>query len=187
MQLFLYLFCVSGIHVKSFYGSRKTETIAKIIKIPNINISSDEDLSDDNSPRIIYESTEWEETSASSSSESEIAPSTHFITKQPVTKKKRGIKFLFSAEYLVSVTILRSPLANLTTYVHQMNQIWVQVVMFLFDLQGLYLTSAITNFTLITGSIVFRCKFSCMNVVFFYWGPFVVTDSGNVSCPLKKK
>ena len=53
MQLFLYLFCVSGIHVKSFYGSRKTETIAKKIKIPNTNISSDEDLSDDNSPSTI--------------------------------------------------------------------------------------------------------------------------------------
>ena len=53
MQLFLYLFCVSGIHVKSFYGSRKTETTAKKIKIPNTNISSDEDLSDDNSPSTI--------------------------------------------------------------------------------------------------------------------------------------
>ena len=78
MQLFLYLFCVSGIHVKSFYGSTK-------IKIPNTNISSDEDLSDGNSPSIIYESTEWEEASASSSSEREIAPSTQFITKQLVS------------------------------------------------------------------------------------------------------
>ena len=75
--------------MKSFYGSRKTDTIATKIKLPNTNISSDEDLSDDNSPSIIYESTEWEETSASSSSESEIAPSTQFITKQPLTKKKR--------------------------------------------------------------------------------------------------
>ena len=89
MHLFLYLFCVSGIHVKSFYGSRKTETIATKIKIPNVNISSDEDLSDESSPSIIYESTEWEETSASISSESEIVPSTQFVTKQPVTKKKR--------------------------------------------------------------------------------------------------
>ena len=89
MHLFLYLFCVSGIHVKSFYGSRKTETIATKIKIPNVNISSDEDLSDESSPSIIYESTEWEETSGSSSSESEIVPSTQFFTKQPVTKKKR--------------------------------------------------------------------------------------------------
>ena len=64
MQLFLYLFCLSGIHVKSFYGSMKTETIATKIKIPNTNISSDEDLNDGNSPSIIYESTEWEETSA---------------------------------------------------------------------------------------------------------------------------
>ena len=85
MQLFLYLFCVSGIHVKSFYGSRKTETIATKIKIPNTNISSDEDLSDGNSPSIIYESTEWEEASASSSSDREIAPSTQFITKQLVS------------------------------------------------------------------------------------------------------
>ena len=53
-----------------------------------------------------------------------------------------GIKFLFSAEHLVSVTTLRSSLANLTTYVHQMKQIWVQVVMLSFNLQGLYLTSA---------------------------------------------
>ena len=53
MQLFLYLFCVSGIHVKSFYGSRKNETIAT--KIPNTNMSSDEDLSNDNSLSIIYE------------------------------------------------------------------------------------------------------------------------------------
>ena len=89
MQLFLYLFCVSGIHVKSFYGSRKTETIATKIKIPNTNISSDEDLSDDNSPSTICKSTKWEETSTSSSSENEIAPSTQFITKQLVTKKKR--------------------------------------------------------------------------------------------------
>ena len=87
MQLFLYLFCVSGIHVKSFYGSRKTETIATKIKIPNIFISSDEDLSDESSPSIIYESTEWEEASASSSSDSEIVPSTQFITKQPVKAK----------------------------------------------------------------------------------------------------
>ena len=65
--LFLYLFCVSGIHVKSFYGLRKTETIATKIKIANTNISSDEDVSDDNSPSIIYESIEWEETSAPSS------------------------------------------------------------------------------------------------------------------------
>ena len=71
--------------MKSFYGSRKTETIAAKIKIPNTNISSDEDLNDGNSPSIIYESTEWEETSASSSSESEIAPSTQFITKQLVS------------------------------------------------------------------------------------------------------
>ena len=79
MQLFLYLFCVSGIHVKSFYGSRKTETIATKIQIPITK----------NSPSIIYESTEWGETSASISSESEIVPSFQFITKQPVTKKKR--------------------------------------------------------------------------------------------------
>ena len=52
MQLFLYLFSVSGVHVKSFYGSRKTETVATKIKIPNTNISSDEDLSDDNSRSI---------------------------------------------------------------------------------------------------------------------------------------
>ena len=52
------LFCVSGIHVKSFYGSRKTETIATKIKFLNINISSDEDLSDESSPSMIYESTE---------------------------------------------------------------------------------------------------------------------------------
>ena len=71
--------------MKSFYGSRKTETIATKIKIPNTNISSDEDLNDGNSPSIIYESTEWEETSASSSRESEIAPSTQFITKQLVS------------------------------------------------------------------------------------------------------
>ena len=81
MQLFLYLFCVSGIHVKSFYGSRKTETVATKIKIPNTNISS-----------------EWEETSASSSSESEIVPSTQFITKQPVTKKKRIEKPIWKSE-----------------------------------------------------------------------------------------
>ena len=43
--------------MKSFYGSRKTETIATKIKIPNVNISSDEDLSDESSPSIIYEST----------------------------------------------------------------------------------------------------------------------------------
>ena len=42
-----------------------------------------------------------------------------------------------------------------------MNQISMQVVMLLFDLQELYLTSAIINFTLITGSIVFHYKFSC--------------------------
>ena len=100
MQLFLCLFCVSGIHVKSFYGSRKTETIAIKIKIPNTNISSDEDLSDDNSPSMIYESTEWEETSASSSSESEIAPSTQFITKQPGTKKKQIEKPIWKLENL---------------------------------------------------------------------------------------
>ena len=63
MQLFLYLFYVSGIHVKSFYGSRKTETIATKIERTNTNVSSDEDLSDDSSPSIINESTEWEETS----------------------------------------------------------------------------------------------------------------------------
>ena len=85
MQLFLYFFCVSGIHVKSFYGLRKTETIATKIEIPNTNISSDEDLNDGSSPSIIYESTEWDETSASSSSESETAPSTQFITKQLVS------------------------------------------------------------------------------------------------------
>ena len=97
------------------------------------------------------------------------------------------MKFFFSVEYLVSVTTSISLLANLTLYMQQMNQIWVQVVMLLFDLQGLYLTSAIINFTLIAGSIVFRGKFSCINVVFFYWGPFAVTDLGNVSCSLKKK
>ena len=53
MQLFLYLFCISGIHVKSFYGPRKTETIATKIKILNTTISSDEDLRDDNSPSTI--------------------------------------------------------------------------------------------------------------------------------------
>ena len=52
MQLFLYLFSVSGVHVKSFYGWRKTETIATKIKIPNTDISSDEDLSNDNSRSI---------------------------------------------------------------------------------------------------------------------------------------
>ena len=77
----------------------------------------------------------------------------------PKKPHKSGYKVFVLAEYLVSVTTLRSSLANLATYVHQMNQIWVQVVMLLFDLQGLYLTSAITNFTLITGSIVFRCIF----------------------------
>ena len=49
MQPFLYLFCVSGIH-----GKLKTKTKATKFKIPNTNISSDEDLSDDNSPSIIY-------------------------------------------------------------------------------------------------------------------------------------
>ena len=56
MQPFLYLFCVSGIH-----GRLKTKTKATKFKIPNTYISSDKDLSDDNSPSVIYDSTKWEE------------------------------------------------------------------------------------------------------------------------------
>ena len=53
MQLFSYLFYVSGIHVKSFHGSRKTEAIATKIKIPNTTIRSHEYLSNDNSPHYV--------------------------------------------------------------------------------------------------------------------------------------
>lgn len=98
-----------------------------------------------------------------------------------------GIKFLFSVEYLVLVTILRPSLTNLTIYLHHTNQKWMQVVMSLFYLQRLYLSYAIANFTLVTGSIVLRSKFSSMKVVFFYWRWFVVKDFDNVSYLLKKK
>ena len=64
-----------------------TETIATKIKIPNINISSDEDISGDNSLSIIYESAEWQETSVSS--EAEIVSPTQLIAEQLATKKKR--------------------------------------------------------------------------------------------------
>ena len=112
------LFCVSGIHVKSFYGSRKTETIATKIKFLNINISSDEDLSDESSPSMIYESTELEETSASSSSESEIVPSTQFVTKQPVTKKKRIEKPIWKLGNLkkIKIEIAFTPAPNQETF-----------------------------------------------------------------------
>ena len=78
--------------MKSFYESRKTETIATKIKITNTKISSDENLRDGNSPSIIYDSTEWEETSASNSSESGMVPSTQLMTKQPAAKKKQIAK-----------------------------------------------------------------------------------------------
>ena len=68
-----------------------------------------------------------------------------------------------------------------------MNQAWAQIVMPLFNLQGIHLTSTNINFTLITSSVVFHWKFPCINLVFFYWEPFAVTNSGNVSYPLKNK
>ena len=84
----------------SFYGSRKIEAIATKFKIPNNNVSFNENLNDGNSPSIIYESTEREETSAASSIESEIVLSTELITKQPVTRKKQIENPLWKLENL---------------------------------------------------------------------------------------
>ena len=69
MHLFLYLFWVSGIDVKSFHGSRKNKTLATRIKILNTKISSDEDLADGNSLSITHASRKWEGNSVPSRGE----------------------------------------------------------------------------------------------------------------------
>ena len=129
MHLFLYLFCVSSIHVKSFYGSRKTETIVTKIKIPNINISSDEDLSDESSPSIWYESTEWEEASASSSSESDVRLSLLLnLSLNNQEPRKNGLKNQYGNWEIWRKTNVRLPLPRLQIKTH-LKTLWKILLM----------------------------------------------------------